>query len=86
MNPLAMDLNWSLLLITFLMSFPRVLKRMMGQKVLGESYEALLGLGITMVMDCLKWIGQNARSIHALAIRTMLAKHLSFAIIALRVC
>ena len=44
----------------------------------------LFGLGITTVLDDLKWNGQNSKSIHALAICIILSMHLSFVIIDLR--
>ena len=40
------------------MSFPMVLSKSIGLKDLGESYDSLLGLGITMDVDVLKWEGQ----------------------------
>ena len=42
--------------------------RTMGWKDLGESYDALLGLGMIMVMNVLKWNGQCPKSMQALAI------------------
>ena len=50
--------NWSWLLMTFLISFPIILSRMMGQKDLEESYNSLLGLDMTMDVEVLKWEGQ----------------------------
>jgi len=46
--------NWSLSPITFLISLPTVLSKTIGLNDLGESYEDLLGFGITTVVDVLK--------------------------------
>ena len=54
--------------IIFLKSFPIVFKRTIGWKDLGKSYTALLGLGMTTVIDILKWDGQWPKSIQVLAI------------------
>jgi len=54
---------------------------MIGWKDLGESYNALLGLGMTMVVDVLKWDGQCPRSIQVLAISIDLIIYLSFLMI-----
>jgi len=40
--------------MTFSMSFPKVLRRTMGLKVLGELYDSLLGLGKMMDVEILK--------------------------------
>jgi len=40
--------------MTFSMSFPKVLRRTMGLKVLGELYDSLLGLGKMMDIEILK--------------------------------
>ena len=40
------------------MSFSIVLRKTIGLKDLGELYNSLLGLGITMDMEVLKWEGQ----------------------------
>ena len=44
--------------MNFSMSLPTILRRMIGLKALGESYDFLLGLGITTVVDFLKCKGQ----------------------------
>ena len=46
--------NWSLSVITFSMSFPRVLRRTIGWNTFGWLYEVLFGLGMTIVDDILK--------------------------------
>ena len=49
--------NWRHSPIIFSKSFPVVFKRTIGQKDFGESYTVLLGLGMTIVVDVLKWDG-----------------------------
>ena len=44
--------------MTFSTSFPMVLRKMIGLKDLGESYNFLLGLGIIMNVEFLNWEGQ----------------------------
>ena len=67
--------NWSLLLMTFSINLPNVLSRTIGLNDLGESYDCLLGLGMTTIIDLLKWDGQNPRSIQALAMLMILLKY-----------
>ena len=57
--------------MTFSMSLLTVLRRTIGLKALGESYDFLLGLGITTVVDLLKCEGQYPTSIQALAMLIM---------------
>jgi len=40
--------------MTFSMSFPRVLRRMMGLNNFGKSYDFLLDFGMTIVIEVLK--------------------------------
>ena len=40
--------------MTFSMSFPKVLRRMMGLNDFGESYDSLLDFGMTIVTEVLK--------------------------------
>jgi len=40
--------------MTFSISFPRVLSKTIGLNDLGESYNALLGLGMITIVDLLK--------------------------------
>ena len=51
--------NWNLSPMTFLISFPRMLSKMISLNDLEESYNILLGLGMTTIVDLLKWEGQN---------------------------
>ena len=50
-------MNWSLSAITFLMSFPKVLKRTIGQNAFGWLYIVLLGLGMIIIDKYLKYFG-----------------------------
>ena len=59
------------------MSLPRVLRRTMGQKAFGLSYEGLLGLGIMMVDEVLKYSGQYPKLMHESVMLTMLVRHKS---------
>jgi len=54
--------------MTFSISFPKVLRRIMGLKDLEESYNSLLGLGMIIIDEVLKCKGQNPNSRQALAI------------------
>ena len=47
-------MNWSLSAITFSTSLPSMLRRTIGQNAFGWSYEDLLGLGMTIVVEILK--------------------------------
>ena len=56
----------------------------MGLNFLEVLYNSLLGLGIMMDEDVLKYDGQYPKSIHTLAIFIMLLRHDKFLIISLR--
>ena len=73
--------NCSLSPIIFLNSFSVVFSRTIGWKDLGESYDTLLGLGMTIFVNVLKWDGQYPKSIQTLAMSMSLIIHLSFLII-----
>ena len=77
-------LNWSLSLMTFSISLPIILRRTMGLNDLGESYDFLLGLGITIVLEILKCDGQYPKLIQELAIWMKLSRHSLFSKIILR--
>ena len=64
----AMEWIWSLLLIAFSMSFPKMFRRMIGQNILRELYTGLFGLGIIIQVDFLKCTGQWPRLMDELAI------------------
>jgi len=54
MKLFEIEWNCNLSPMTFLMSFPNILRRIIGLKTLGESYKFLLGLGMIMDVDTLK--------------------------------
>jgi len=66
------------------MSLPRVLSRTMGRKAFGLLYEGLLGLGIMIVDEVLKYSGQYPKLMHELAMLTMLVRHESCLMMNLR--
>ena len=51
----------------------------MGRKDFGLSYDCLLGLGMTIVVDILKYSGQCPKLIQASAIQVIFERHSSFA-------
>ena len=57
------------------MSFPSILRRMIRQNALGESYDSLFGLGMTIVVDDLKCDSHKPSSKQALAIFMILLKY-----------
>ena len=62
--------------MTFSMSLPTVLRRIIGLNNLEELYDFLFGLGITTVVDILKCDGQYPKLIQALAIWMIVLRHL----------
>ena len=60
--------------MTFSMSLLTVLKRTIGLNVLGESYDFLFGLRMTIMVDFLKYKGQYSNSIHVLVILIMILR------------
>ena len=73
--------NWSLSPMNFLMSFPKVLRSMIGLK---ESYDSLLGFGMIMDVNILKWDGQLPNLKHTSVILIILFRHELFLTIHLR--
>ena len=69
--------NWSLSAMTFSMSLPKVLRSTIGQKDLGWSYTILFSLGIIIVEECLKWLGQCPRLMHTSVMLIMLERQSS---------
>ena len=67
--------NWSRSPITFLISFPMVLRRTIGLNVLEELYASLLDFGITINEEILKWEGQWPNSKHVLAMLMIYFRH-----------
>ena len=63
------------------MSLPRVLRRTMGWKAFGWLYKDLLGLGMMIVKEILKYSGQYPRLMHESAMLTMLVRHELFLMI-----
>jgi len=57
MKFLEIDWNCNLLLITFSISLLIMLSKMIGLKALEELYDSLLGLGIIMDVETLKFNG-----------------------------
>ena len=84
MKLFATTCNWSFSAIIFLMSLPSVLRRTIGWKDLGWSYNCLLGLGMTIVDDLLKWFGQCPRLIQVSVMLMMLLRQSSCLRMALR--
>ena len=56
---------------------PNMLSSTIGLNDLGELYNTLLGLGITTIIDLLKWKGQNPESIQVLAMLMIFYKQSS---------
>ena len=81
---LEIDWNWSLLPMTFSMSLLSIFNRTISLNVLGELYEALLGLGMITNNNILKCISQWPKSIHALAILIELLRYKKSLTITLR--
>jgi len=61
-----------------------VLRSIIGLKDLGKSYDSLLGFGIIMDMDILKWDSQWPNLKHSLAVLIIFFRHESFLTIHLR--
>ena len=80
MKLLDVTVNWSLSAITFSMSLLRVFRRTIGQKAFGWSYDDLFGLGMTIVVDTLNYLGQWPNSMQELAMLMILERQSSFAI------
>ena len=74
-------MNWSLSAITFSTSLPRVFKRMIGQNAFRLLYDILFGLGMTTVVEILKYLGQWPRLMQVSAILMILERQLSFLMI-----
>jgi len=66
------------------MSFSSVLRRMIGWNALGESYDSLFSLGITIIVDNLKYNSYEPSSKQALVIFMILLRYASLLIIHLR--
>ena len=75
MKLLAIVWNWSLSLITFLISLPIVLRSTISLNDLDKLYDNLLDFGIMMVNKILKWEGQHPNLIQVFVIVIMFFKH-----------
>jgi len=84
MKLLEIEWNWRCSPITFSMSFPMILSRTIGLKDLGESYNFLLGLEMTMNVNVLKWEGQWPSSKYASVMLMILLRHTLSLMILLR--
>ena len=71
---LLATVNWSLSAITFSMSLPNVLRRMIGRNAFGWLYEGLLGLGMIIMDKTLKYFGQYSKLMHKLAMLIILIR------------
>jgi len=63
--------------MTFSINLLIVLSRIISLNNLGELYNALLSLGMTTIIDLLKWEGQNPRLIHVLVMLMIMLKQTS---------
>jgi len=78
MKLLEATVNWSRSAITFSMSLSRVLRRTIGRKAFGLSYDGLFGFGMTTMVDILKYLGQCPRLMQTSAILMTLERQASF--------
>ena len=74
MKLLDATMNCSLSAITFSTSLPRVFRRMIGRNAFGLSYNVLFGLGMTTVVEILKYLGQWPKLMQALAMLMILER------------
>ena len=81
MKLLDMTMNWSLSAITFSTSLPRVFKRTIGWNAFGLLYDILFGLGMTTVVEILKYLGQWPRLMQASVILMILERQSLFLMI-----
>jgi len=84
MKLLDINWDWSLLLITFSISSPIVLRRTIDLKALEELYDSLLGLGMIMEVKTLKCKCQWPNSKHTSAILMIFFRHILLLTIYLR--
>lgn len=76
--------NWRRSLMTFLMSLSMVLRRIMGLKDFKKLYNSLLGLGIIMDVEVLKWEDQWPSSKHTSVMLMILLRHALFLMMLLK--
>jgi len=70
--------------MTFSMSLLSIFNITIGQIILGESYEVLLGLGLMIDISYLKYKGQYPKLIYVLAMLIKFFRHISSLTITLR--
>jgi len=72
-----LEIEWNCILspIIFLINLPSMFKSTIGQKDLGELYNVLLGFGIIINVNILKWEDQYPMFMQALAILIIEIKH-----------
>jgi len=71
-----MEWDWILLLVTFLINLLTILRRTIGQKILGVLYNDLISLGMIIDIDFLKWVSQTLRLMQKLAMLTKFVVYL----------
>jgi len=81
MKLLDVTMNWSLSAITFLTSLPRVFRRTIGRNAFGLLYDVLFGLGMTTVVEILKYLGQWPKLMQVSAMLMILERQLLFLMI-----
>ena len=83
-TPATTESNWSLHVIIFSISLPKVFKSTMGWNIWGEEWFSFPGLGIITEIDSLKAAGHRESLMHALAIDRNREAHFSEEISTLR--
>ena len=78
MKLLDTTMNCIRLAITFSTSLPRVLRRTMGWNAFRLSYDVLFSLGMTIVMEVLKYLGQWPKLMQALVMLMILERQSLF--------
>jgi len=61
--------------MNFSISLPSIFNKMIGLNVLEKSYKALLGLGMMMELDVLKYNGQCPKLMYILAMLRKILRH-----------
>ena len=70
--------------MTFLIGFPSIFNRIIGWNILSELYKVLLGLGMMINNDILKYNSQYSKLIYTLVMLTKFFKHVLSLMITLR--
>ena len=74
MKLLDTTMNWNLSAITFSTSLPRVFRRIIGRNAFGLSYNVLFSLGMTTIVEILKYLGQWPKLMQASAMLMILER------------